>query len=61
MMRKIKVANLPIQIRMLVYFNFVCFFIRPLTNPMLFASSSILVLISVFVFCEYFSLKNVAH
>lgn len=61
MIRKIRVANLPIQIRMSVYFNLICFFIRPVTNPMLFASSSILVIISIFIFCEYFSLKNTVH
>lgn len=61
MIRKIRITNLSMQLRILVYFNLICFFIRPFTNPMLFASSSILVLISVFIFCEYFSLKNATH
>nr|WP_304100462.1 hypothetical protein [Mitsuokella multacida] len=61
MIRKIRITNLSMQIRILVYFNLICFFMRPFTNPMLFASSSILVLISVFIFCEYFSLKNATH
>lgn len=53
MIKEIKVSYLPNNIKIVICLNVLLFFIRPLMNPMLFASSSILTLISMLVYSVY--------
>lgn len=49
MVRSIRISQLDTRLRLLIYANILFFIFRPLTNPMLFASSSVMVLIYMFV------------